>query len=495
MEERFSGRSKLSLVSSPDPRQPLPFSPGEEKSPHPGSMKKPRPSPQSLKRSGKSKSKIPPLSPPSPPSKITPLRVLDQSFTRSSPTRPSSFRPEKFPPDSPRDDRSFPRNPSPPPIAPLPPVGVRRVPRRRPIHPLILATRYLIFGVGMAVISGTVLSILSSISQANLPTSTPSAIEIAEGEINPDKNFPNPTSFSLKFNQEISDLKQSLQNLTQEIPQANPGIFLVDLETGNYVNSQGNLAFPSASTIKLPILFAFFQAVDEGRVQLNQLLTLKSEQIVGGAGDLQYQTPGKEFTALEVVKKMIIISDNTATNMILELLGGKDRLNQQFKLWGLGETLINNPLPDLQGTNKTSGKDLVTLMAKIAQGDSISLKSRDWMLYIMRQTKNDTLLPKGLGSNQAIIAHKTGYINGLLGDAGIIDLPNGKRYLLAVLVQYSGSKKRIEKLIREISHQVYESLSQAPQKESLSPQEPASIPLPTNSIEKNGKKEGPKKSL
>ena len=168
----------------------------------------------------------------------------------------------------------------------------------------------------------------------------------------------------------------------------------------------------------MPILVAFFQAVDEGKVQLDQMLTLKPEHIVGGSGEMQDDTPGKKYSALEVAKKMIVVSDNTATNMMIELLGGAEVLNQHFATWGLRATVLRNKLPDLEGTNTTSPKDLINIIAQVDRGNVVSVKSRDRLFQIMRQTQNDSLLPKGLGEG-SVIAHKTGNINTMLADAGM----------------------------------------------------------------------------
>jgi beta-lactamase class A len=118
-------------------------------------------------------------------------------------------------------------------------------------------------------------------------------------------------------------------------------------------------------------------------------------------------------------------------------------------------TEIRNALPDLQGTNTTSPKDLATIMIRVSQGDLISLRSRDRMLEIMRQTVNDSLLPQGLGEG-AIIAHKTGDISSALGDVGLIDLPNGKRYAIGVLVKRPPNNYQAAELIRQVSRAAYQ---------------------------------------
>ncbi|WP_333226130.1 serine hydrolase [Microcoleus sp. BR0-C5] len=330
--------------------------------------------------------------------------------------------------------------------------GKRSAPRSVP--PLVYATRLLILGVGIAVICGTLLSVVNAVSRASTVATEE---QTTAGQKNPadSASAASATPEVLQLNQELGALKTQVQVLATENPSLTAGIFLVDLDTGSYLNFNGDTAFASASTIKVPILVAFFQAVDEGKVQLDQMLMLKSEHIVGGSGDMQDQAPGKKYSALEVAQKMIVVSDNTATNMMIELLGGAEFLNQQFANWGLSTTVLRNNLPDLEGTNTTSPKDLINIIAQIDRGNLVSVKSRDRILQIMRQTRNDSLLPKGLGEG-SVIAHKTGNIDTMLGDAGMVDLPNGKRYLVAVMVKHPPeTEKPAQTLIRDISRMSY----------------------------------------
>ena len=260
---------------------------------------------------------------------------------------------------------------------------------------------------------------------------------------------------SLKLSQEISSLKVQLQTLFKQNPNLQPGVFLVDLDTGAYLDMEGGSTFPAASTIKLPILVALFQDVDTGKIRLHEQLTLQPSMIGSGSGDLQYKKPGTKFKVLEVVTKMIAISDNTATNMLIARMGGADALNQRFASWGLTSTVINNALPDLEGTNTTSPKELATLMAMINQGDFVSMQSRSLMLEIMQRTVTNSLLPKGLGKG-ATIAHKTGDIGSLVGDVGLINAPTGKRYIAAVMVKRPYNDARAQELIRQISRSAYQ---------------------------------------
>lgn len=323
----------------------------------------------------------------------------------------------------------------------------------KPVSPLLYATRMLILGVGLAVISGTGLSILSSQQKAEVLASQTTENSVEETEKAQNSRYVIP--LNLRQSRELTELKSQLQNLAASSPELMPGIFLVDLDTGGYIDINAGVAFPAASTIKLPVLVAFFQAFDEGKVRLDETLTMEASQVAEGSGDLQYQKPGTKYTVLETITKMIVISDNTATNMIIDRLGGAEVLNQQFLKWGLRNTAIRNPLPDLGGTNTTSPHDLTNLVSQVEQGGLLSMKSRDRLFHIMEQTENDSLIPKGLARG-AIIAHKTGNINSVLADAGAIDMPNGKRYLLSVIVKRPAEGYTpAANLIRDVSETVY----------------------------------------
>jgi beta-lactamase class A len=330
--------------------------------------------------------------------------------------------------------------------------------RLKPMARTLLYTmRLLIVGVGIGAIMGTLLSVLDPASRMAPNSSAPANTNVGQS---PSQATPNAGTISgLNLSQENFQLKTAVQNLVAANPNLAPGVLLVDLDTGSYVDINSNSSFPAASTIKIPILVAFFQDLDAGKIRLDEMLTMQQQMIAGGSGNMQYKPAGTQYNALEVASKMITISDNTATNMLIARLGGIEALNQRFRSWGLTTTAIRNQLPDLQGTNTTSPKELATLMAMVNQGNLVSMRSRDRLLDIMRQTQRDELLPSGLGAG-ATIAHKTGDIGTMLADAGLVDIPTGKRYIAAVMVQRPNNDPRAQKLISAISRTAYQQFSQ-----------------------------------
>jgi beta-lactamase class A len=330
---------------------------------------------------------------------------------------------------------------------------------RRPASPFVHLMRLLILGVGIGAIAGTFLSVWNPAlnrpaSVAQIHTTAANAAETKQSQ----SLVRSPAT--LPAGQDLTALTAKIVPLTQGVKDLTPGVFLIDLDSGDYFTLNGASSFSAASMIKVPILIALFQEIDAGRIHLSDKLVLQQTDIGDGSGDMQYSPIGSEYTVLETTTNMITISDNTATNMIVRRLGGIEQVNQHFRQWGLQQTVLHKPLPDLEGTNTTSPKELSTLLSMVSQGEILSMKSRDRALEIMRHTVSDTLLPASLGEG-ATISHKTGDIGALVGDTGIIDMPNGKRYAITAMVKRPFNDSRAQDLIRQIAATVYEYLNQS----------------------------------
>lgn len=462
-ETRNRGRSGLSSGSAP-PIPPLKVDRNLDRNPLVSRWQLGKPQPQSMPpRKGNLSSAV---SSTSDRISSNPKRSLGIKIEQKSPANPDQVR--LSPPVRKRQSRSLNR------------------PEARPISPLVYATRFLILGVGICAIAGTLLSAsdpesmtflgLKLASNENLSNQAaentdPNGSNTQDALLRENLSSQNPsltTPQALHLETELPELKSKIQALASQTPQFKPGVFVLDLDTASYVDIEGTTVFSAASTIKLPILLAFFQAVDGGTIRLDETLALKEEHRAEGSGSLQYDPVGTQYTALEVATWMMTISDNTATNMIIDRLGGIAQVNQSFTRWGLQQTLLRDKLPDLEGKNTTSPRELAQVMDLIHQGDVVSLKSRDRMIDIMRQAETSVLLEQGLGSG-ASIAHKTGDIGKLLGDIGLIDLPSGKRYIASVLVERPHNDYGAADLIGDISRLTYEQMQAPPVTPSVTP--------------------------
>ncbi|MEM8503571.1 MAG: serine hydrolase [Cyanobacteria bacterium P01_D01_bin.1] len=352
---------------------------------------------------------------------------------------------------------------------------VRR--RRRTLKtpaPVRYVIQLAIVGLGVAAIGGTLLKVLPKAPAQETATVAPAA---APAE--PTKTFP------VELTREIAPVKAELQSLPNLYPSLVPKIFYADVDTGEYISVDGGEAIAAASTIKLPILLAFFEEVDAGRIDINRTMSIQPQQIASGSGDMQVAEPNTQYTALEVATQMIVNSDNTATNMMIDLLGGQEALNDRFVGYGLETTQLNAPLPDLEGTNLTSARDLSHTMLLISQGQALSTRSRDRVLNILKRTFSKGLIPANLEEKGALTYNKTGDIGSVLGDVALIDLPNGKRYVVAVLVERPNNDGRARELIRRVSSRTYQIAESAVQSVVIPAAEPATDETSSTTDESN----------
>jgi beta-lactamase class A len=256
-------------------------------------------------------------------------------------------------------------------------------------------------------------------------------------------------------------LKQKLTELTSRYPGLQPS-FLVIAADGSKTEINANQVLPAASTIKIPLLIALFQQIDRGQIKLDEQLTLQPAMVAEGSGDLAKSPLGSKFSVAEIATKMITISDNTAANMLIDRLGGQEKLNLQFRSWGLLNTTLKAPLPDFAGNNITSPPELGKILLGLKNDGILSATSRLAVLEILHQTQRNTMLPAGINDKQVQVAHKTGELAKLVADVGLVEMSNGQTYLVAAMVQRPDGDQRAEALIRQFSQTVFGELGTKP---------------------------------
>jgi beta-lactamase class A len=238
---------------------------------------------------------------------------------------------------------------------------------------------------------------------------------------------------SLKENVNMPVLKQELENLIAAYPSIKPAIFVWDYETQNYVDINASEVFATASIIKIPVLIDVFKSIEAGQISLEDTIPLTEYYRSEGSGNLQFKAENSQYTIDELARRMITDSDNSATNMLVSQIGSMTDVNQSIRNWGLKGTGIHTWLPDLTGTNHTTAHDMATMLYNIDENDKfLSEESRHRMLDYMGHVHNNRLIQAGLGEG-SVFLHKTGDIGSMLGDAGIVITPNGKKYIVVIL--------------------------------------------------------------
>lgn len=256
---------------------------------------------------------------------------------------------------------------------------------------------------------------------------------------------------------EMKGLKQQLINLMGQYKTIKPAIYVWEYEQGQYVDINSQELFPAASIIKLPILVRMFKSIESNQFTIYDDMKLTEQYRSSGSGELQYSPVGKTYNMDYLAKTMIQDSDNTSTNMIMAKMGGMEDVNAGLRDWGISTTYVRTWLPDLNGTNKTTAADMAKLLYNLDNPGFLNVNSREYIIDYMSHVKNNRLIQAGLGDG-ALFIHKTGDIGTMLGDAGIVFAPNGKKYIVVILAQRPYNSPQGKDFIVKASGIIYNSI-------------------------------------
>ena len=231
---------------------------------------------------------------------------------------------------------------------------------------------------------------------------------------------------------EMTGLKKQLLGLMSQYPSIKPAIYVWEYDRGQYIDINADKIYPAASIIKLPVLVRMFKSIEANQFTIYDEMKMLEQYRSSGSGNLQYSQAGRSYTMDYLAKIMIQDSDNTSTNMIMAKLGGMDDINIGLRDWGISKTYVRTWLPDLGGTNKTTAADIAKILYNLDNPGFLNINSRESIIDYMSHVKNDRLIQAGLG-DEALFIHKTGDIGTMLGDAGIVYAPNGKKYIVVIL--------------------------------------------------------------
>lgn len=241
-----------------------------------------------------------------------------------------------------------------------------------------------------------------------------------------------PLMTPLTENAHIVGIENGIKNLMTQYPTIQPSVFVWDYETGHFADINASQQYSAASIIKIPVLLQLFRSIEAKQVSLYDEMTLTNYYRAEGSGGLQFKAENSKYTLDDLARVMITDSDNSATNMIMSKLGSMNDVNQGIRDWGLKHTHVKTWLPDLGGTNHTTARDLATMLYNIENPEFLSMSSREKIFDYMGHVKNNRLIQAGLGPGASFL-HKTGDIGKMLGDAGIVYTPSGKKYIVVIL--------------------------------------------------------------
>lgn len=230
------------------------------------------------------------------------------------------------------------------------------------------------------------------------------------------------------------------------------GLYARDLRSGEEIAIDADRRFPTASVIKVAVMIEAFHAFEEGRLAREERFVLKQEDQVGGSGVLHAMEPGHALTALETVRLMMALSDNTATNLMVDRLGVKAIDARLVGTYGLKDTLLFRGTfrggraethPELEqefGLGMSTPREMAGLVARIALGQAVSKAASAEMVEILRGCQDRNMIGRRLPAG-ALVANKTGTdeekleAGGVRGDVAYVETPEGARYVLAILTR------------------------------------------------------------
>jgi beta-lactamase class A len=229
-------------------------------------------------------------------------------------------------------------------------------------------------------------------------------------------------------------------------------VFVKDLKSGQTIEYNADKLFASASLIKLPIMAAVYEAQTKGQVTLDEVLPLQRRLKAPGSGHLKFQRNGTPLTVRQLIYKMITESDNTATNMLTDLLG-MGYYNSEFMRLGLLHTNFSRMIMDLRKRdrgieNYTTARDMAKVLEMLYNGE---LTGSDEMIAVLKDQKVNDRIPVAMPVGWQV-GHKTGLLRNTVHDVGIVFAPTSD-YILCVLTSNVRNIRRAKGFIAEIAHQ------------------------------------------
>ena len=236
-------------------------------------------------------------------------------------------------------------------------------------------------------------------------------------------------------------------------------IFIKDFSTGQHISINTELQVPSASIIKLFIMGATFQSVQEDLFKLHQRIIIKEKDKILNSIISLLETDNT-YSIQDLITLMIIQSDNTATNLLISLLG-MEYINSFINKQGMKHTILARKMMDLAARengyeNYTTVEDVSEFLNLLYNGKVINSYFSESMLDIMSNQLDDSMMKRDL-PDVIHIAHKTGDLPYIKHDAGIVYTSTGD-YILIVFTWNGKDDIGEKKFIGKVSKSVYDYL-------------------------------------
>jgi len=243
----------------------------------------------------------------------------------------------------------------------------------------------------------------------------------------------------------LLSLEQQLQSMVAN-RSADVGIAALDLTNGNIVSIQGDRPFPMASTVKVAVAALYLAQVDHGRRSLDDTIN--------------------GLSARTLMQRMLIHSDNRATDILLNDLGGPRALHDWLQQNGVTGLRVDRTIAQLLSDKRdlwdrrdsSTPTAMVDLLRRIYRAELIKPASRDYLMRLMAQCQTGKNRMKALLPFGTPVEHKTGTLTGLADDVGFITLPDGRRIAIAVFTRGGNDRPRT---IAQAARAIYDGSARA----------------------------------
>jgi beta-lactamase class A len=238
------------------------------------------------------------------------------------------------------------------------------------------------------------------------------------------------------------------------------GVYVQDLNGRWGYGVNPDETFFGASVMKIPLMVAVFRKIDEGEFSLNDSFETESEDWAGGAGWLQWQEAGTSHTVEDYVYLTLTQSDNVATNALLRLVGGPEYVNEVARSLGALDTVLYQKVTSERAAvpaldNRTTPRDVATILAKVYAGEALSPESSQKMVEIMYQNDLQSSLKDGLPEDTSA-ANKGGWLYKVYDEAAIV-WHDDNPYVVAIFSKHGSEDVEVGKaLLKGISEPVWE---------------------------------------
>jgi len=268
----------------------------------------------------------------------------------------------------------------------------------------------------------------------------------------------------------LQRLQASVERTTASVNAA-WGIYAKSLETGEEIAVNADAEMETMSTIKIPLMTEVFTQIKAGKFALTDHYTYADADTRGGTGVIRSLTPGDVLTVKDLITLMIIVSDNTATDVLYRMVGGPSAVNARMEALGLAKTRAQTfaapwfdalraaPTPEAfyrggkHPFGLTTPREMSALLEQMERGTLVDKPSSDQMLQIMRGQLYRTRIPRYLTGYR--IPHKTGDFLPFVGDdVGVLEAP-GKTIILSIFTgHHFGSGEMLENAIGLVAKDV-----------------------------------------